>query len=76
MTIAKRNAIKWPNELGNTGESDALIKAWAKDAVRTAECGYIEYPHAHQTTIWDMSKENGALMPSDASYTPLLEPNH
>ena len=75
MTIAERNAERWP-ELSNPHASDSLINDWAKGAVRTADCSqYVDYPHAHQHTIWDMSEENGALMPSESSYTPLLERN-
>ena len=76
MTIAEKNALMWP-ELSNAHKSDTLINDWAKDTVRGYGCcQYVDYPHSYRHTVWDMSDENGALMPDESSYTPLLERNN
>ena len=73
MTIAERNAERYP-ELANSSKSTILIEAWAKDVTIAAHCtDYVDYPHAHQHTTWDVSDETDALIPSETSYTPLLE---
>lgn len=72
MTIAEKNARKW-SELSDVNENLDAIRDWERHTVRNVEIGYVEYVGSYEQGIWDTSDENGSLIPSDASYTPLLE---
>ena len=74
VTIAEKNAKKWPEELGDVNENSELIQEWAKDAVRSVEVEYIDYRLPCERGVWDTRDGNESLLPSDSSYTCLLEP--
>lgn len=73
MTIAEINAKKWPEELGDTHENEEAISDWARTCVRTVEVGYTDYHLPCERGVWDISDERGSLLPSESSYSPLLE---
>ncbi len=74
MTIAERNAIRHPEELSNTIKNDRAIREWAASTTRTVATEHVEYQLPCERGIWDVRNETGSLLPSDASYTCLLEP--
>lgn len=72
MTIAERNAQRWP-ELANDNDNAQAIKDWAEHTKRTVKIEYVDYIGSRIQGVLDVSDEKGSLFPSDASYRPLLE---
>lgn len=72
MTIAERNAKRWP-EVGIPDSIQKEIQFWAKETFIQEKYGYVEYPGASEQGIWDIRENRGSMLASRASYTPLLE---
>ena len=72
MTIAERNAQRWP-ELSDVNDNQEALNDWARHTVRSAKVEYVDYVGSYMYVVCDISDENGSLLPSNASYTPLLE---
>lgn len=73
MTIAERNAIRYPGELGNPNENRDALDGWAKSATIVPSAEYVDRKPPCERGVWDLSDEKGQLFPSNSSYTCLLE---
>ncbi len=73
MTIAERNAIRYPGELGNPNENEEALCRWVKSATRAPVTEYVDCKLPCERGVWDLSDGKGQLFPSNSSYTCLLE---
>ena len=74
MTIAERNAIRYPGELGSPNENKDALDGWAKSATIVPSAEYVDRKPPCERGIWDISEEKGSLFPDDSSINCLLEP--